>query len=219
MTVSNGLNITVKGDSLFVPQEEVNKLRDKGIKLFDKYLDLIADPEIRAFTQFMLGKAPDYFFVVPASVSGKYHAQWSTDIGGLVRHVLMGCQAAYDLSRTFGLSDKETDMALSAMVGHDILKYGIDFDDRYMDMHPYMPRSFFGHYKSEGFVGDYAKTLEFDTIMTAIERHMGNIVAGEWTTVGGIRPETPLQYTVHLADYVASRKNLVHTDFVSGYDY
>ncbi|MCY7861194.1 HD domain-containing protein [Bacillus licheniformis] len=213
------LMITVRGENVEVSEAELKQYREKGIAQFEKYLDLIANPEIRAFAEHMLQKAPNYFYIIPASVSGKWHAPWSTDKGGLVRHVLMGCQVAYDLSRTFGLTDKETDMALAAMIGHDIIKYGLDFDDRYMDMHPFMPRSYYGHYKSEGYVGDYAKTPEFDTIMSAIERHMGNIMTGEWTSVGGVRPETPLQYVVHLADYVASRKNLVHTDFISGYQY
>ncbi|MEC2266544.1 hypothetical protein ACR6EC_12235 [Bacillus subtilis] len=213
------LTIIVRGENVEVSATELKDYREKGLAQFQKYLDLMANPEIKAFAKFMLEKAPDYFFIIPASVSGKWHAPWSTDKGGLVRHVLMGCQVAYDLSRTFGLNDKETDMALAAMVGHDIIKYGLDFDDRYMDMHPFMPRSYYGHYKSAGYVGDYSKTPEFDTIMSAIERHMGNIMTGEWTSVGGVKPETPLQYVVHLADYVASRKNLVHTDFISGYQY
>lgn len=216
---SDSLVLLMRGENVTVSAAEVSEYRTKGLALFGKYLDLISNPEIKAFAQFMLHKAPHYFFIIPASTSGKYHAPWSTDKGGLVRHVLMGCETAYDLSRTFDLTDEETDMAIAAMIGHDILKYGIDFDDRYMDMHPFLPRSYFGYYKSEGFVGEYAKTPQFDDIMKAIERHMGNIMDGSWTSVGGIRPETPLQYVVHLADYVSSRKNLVHIDFISGYNY
>ncbi|MCY8087243.1 site-specific integrase [Bacillus sonorensis] len=134
------LTIMVSGESVNVPAAELEIYPIEGIAQFQKYLDLIANPEIRSFAEYMLEKAPHYFFVIPASVSGKWHAPWSTDKGGLVRHVLMGSQVAYDLSRTFGLTDKETDMALAAMIGHDIIKYGgLDFDDRYMDMHPFLP--------------------------------------------------------------------------------
>lgn len=213
------LKIKVRDEEVLVTESEVKTFRRIAFEQAEKFFDLISDPEIKDFAKFMWHKAPDYFFVVPASVSGKYHAPWSTDKGGLVRHVLMGVQVAYDLSRTFDLTDKETDLALAAVFGHDVLKYGLDFDDRYMEMHPFLPRSYFGYYKSEGYIGDFAETEEFDTIMTAIERHMGNIRTGSWTSVGGIRPETPLQYTVHLADYIASRKNIVMTDFISGYDY
>lgn len=216
---SDSLVLLMRGENVTVTAEEVAEYRAKGLALFDKYLNLISNPEIKAFAQFMLHKAPHYFFIIPASTSGRYHAEWSTDKGGLVRHVLMGCETAYDLSRTFDLTDEETDLALAAMIGHDILKYGIDFDDRYMDMHPYLPRSYFGHYKSEGYVGEYSKTEHFDVIMSAIERHMGNLVSGSWTTIGGLKPENALQCVVHLADYVSSRKNLVHVDFISGYNY
>lgn len=217
--MENGLTITVNNEKVNVTAEEIYEYKVKAFEMVEKYLERISSPEIKEFARNMWRKVPDYFFIIPASVSGKYHAQWSTDKGGLVRHVLMGVQVADDLSRTFGLTDHETDLAIAAMLGHDTIKYGLDFDDRYLDVHPYMPRTYFGHYKSEGYVGDFSKTLDFDTIMSAIERHMGNIMTGEWTTVGGLRPETPLQYVVHLADYVASRKTLVLTDYISGYDY
>lgn len=217
--MNNNLTIKVRDELVEVTQKELSEYKAKALSQAVKYFNLFSNPEIRDFAQFMWAKAPDYFFIIPASVSGKYHAEWSTDKGGLVRHVLMGVQVAYDLSRTFDLTDEETDLALAAIFGHDIIKYGLDFDDRYLDMHPFMPRSYYGYYKSEGYIGDFAKTPEFDTIMTAIERHMGNIMTGEWTSIGGLRPETPLQYVVHLADYIASRKNLVLTDYISGYEY
>ncbi|KZR57900.1 hypothetical protein [Pseudobacillus badius] len=213
------LTITIRGEQVQVSNEEVQQYKEKAFKQAEKYFNLISDATIREFARYMWQSAPDYFFIIPASVSGKYHAEWSTDKGGLVRHVLMGVQVADDLSRTFDLSDEETDLALAAMFGHDLIKYGLDFDERYLDMHPYMPRNYFGYYKSPFYVGEFAKTSQFDLIMTAIERHMGNIMSGAWTSVGGLRPETPLQYVVHLADYVASRKNIVLTDYISGYDY
>lgn len=216
---SSPLNITIRNEKLLVTPEEISAYRAKAFVLAEKYFSLINDEEVRNFALFMWHKAPDYFFIIPASVSGKYHAEWSTDKGGLVRHVLMGAQVVEDLSRTFGLTDKETDLALAAILGHDIIKYGLDFDERYLDMHPFMPRSYYGNYKSVGYAGDYTKTQDFDTIMSAIERHMGNIHSGAWTSVGGVRPENALQCVVHLADYVASRKNLVLTDYISGYDY
>src|SRR5699024_4962110 len=105
------------GEMIEVSTQEMAEYREKGIKQFDKYLGLFSDPVIRDFAQFMLHKAPHYFFIIPASTSGKYHAEWSTDKGGLVRHVLMGVQVAYDLSRTYDLTDEETDLALAAMIG------------------------------------------------------------------------------------------------------
>ncbi|MFV1457394.1 HD domain-containing protein [Bacillus mycoides] len=213
------LSVVVKGEELQISAGELEEHKNIAWDLAAGAMSLIEDVKVREFVEHMWENAPDYFFIIPASVSGRHHAEWSTDKGGLVRHVLMGVKVAYDLARTFGLTDLERDLAMAAMFGHDILKYGLDFDMRYINMHPFLPRDYFGSSKSKGYAYDFADTEEFDIIMAAIERHMGNIATGEWTSVNGIKPETPLQQVVHLADYIASRKDLVLTDFVSGFQY
>lgn len=213
------LSVVVKGEELQISDGELEEHKNIAWDLAAGVMSLIEDVDVRVFVEHMWENAPEYFFVVPASVSGKFHADWSTTKGGLVRHVVMGAKVAYDLARTFGLTNLERDLAVAAMFGHDILKYGIDLDMRYIGMHPFLPRDYFGSSKSKGYACDFSGTEEFDIIMTAIERHMGSIATGEWTSVKGIKPETPIQQVVHLADYIASRKDLVMTDFISEFQY
>lgn len=213
------LQIIVRNEDVLVSAEELDMHKQKAQESMQSALELIEAPRLRKVVEHMWKFAPDYFFVIPASVSGKHHAEWSTGKGGLVRHVLMGVKVAYDLARTFGLTDKERDLALVAMFGHGILKYGFDFDKRYLPMHPFLPRTHYGSEKSPAFIGTFAYSEEFDVFMRAIERHMGSIATGEWSQTSGIKPETPLEQVVHLADYMASRKGIVHTDYVSGFTY
>ncbi|MBU8576424.1 HD domain-containing protein [Bacillus pumilus] len=212
--------ITVKGKDKSLTKEEVRDYKYTAFNYLDQCLGLIGSSDVRDMVSAMWEKAPDYFFVVPASVSGKYHGDWSTDVGGLIRHVIMGTEVVDELADTFGLNDDEKDSAIAALLCHDILKYGIDFDHRYIDMHPFMPRSYFGYKNSEGYIGQDLVSLDaFETVMSAIESHMGNLKEGSWTSVGGIKPETPVQKAVHLADYIASRPKLVSTRFISGFNY
>lgn len=212
--------ITVKGKEKTLTKETVRDYKYTAFNYLDQCLPLIGSSDVRDMVSAMWEKAPDYFFVVPASVSGKYHGDWSTDVGGLIRHVIMGTEVVDDLAATFELNDEESDCAIAALLCHDILKYGIDFDYRYLDMHPFMPRAYFGYKHSEGYIGQDLVSLDaFETVMSAIERHMGNLKEGKWTSVGGIKPETSVQKAVHLADYIASRPTLVSTRFISGFDY
>lgn len=215
------MEVLVKGQKVIIPKHEIGTYKQQAFELAYPYFDLISSPNIKRFSKAMWEKAPSYFFVIPASSSGKYHAEWATELGGLVKHVLMGVQVAYDLSVTFGLTDHQTDLALSAMFGHDLFKYGIEYDTRYSDMHPFIPRSYFSNPKSEGYISHILENpQDFKTIMDAIERHMGSLADGSWTCVskgsGRFKPETPIEQVVHLADYIASRKNLSLVDWEVG---
>jgi hypothetical protein len=201
------LTFLVKGEQMTISEDQAINMREVALRRGEKYLDLIKDEEIYAIALRFWQEAPDYFFVIPASSTGKYH--WAKDLGGLFDHVLMGMYCAKELAVTFGLTERERDLAIAALAGHDCFKYGIDYDTRYFDMHPFLPRSYYGKTFAKLFEGE---TL--DTIFTAIERHMGNISEGAWTSAGRVKPETPLEQVVHLADYMASRSNIVMTDFI-----
>lgn len=212
------MNVTIRGEDVVIFPLEAEVLKEAAKQMAIPYFNFITDKKIREYAMTMWEKAPDYFFVIGASASGKFHAKWSTSRGGLVRHVLMGMKMAHELARTFDLSDEDHDLAVAAMAGHDVLKYGIEFDYAYLDMHPYMPRSYFGSHRSVGYIDHIHEDLlthtQFDNLMCAIERHMGNLATGEWTRVGRVRPETPLEQVVHLADFMASRKDVVLEDFL-----
>lgn len=192
----------VKGKLITVPNEEAEVVKAASLALGAKMLNLINNDELRNVAKKFWEDAPDYFFVIPASSSGKYH--WAKELGGLFDHVVMGMYCADQLARTFGLSERDRDIAITAMAGHDCLKYGIDYDPRYYDMHPFLPRSYYTKK-----LADLTDAETLDTIFNAIERHMGNIAEGTWTSVGRVKPETPLEQVVHLADFMASRSQII----------
>jgi hypothetical protein len=197
------MKVRVNGELVTVTEKEVAERKEEALVRGQEYLDLISDARLREAAEMFWEKAPDYFFVIPASATGKYH--WAKELGGLFDHVLMGMVCAYELSRTFGLDDMSTDIALAAVAGHDCLKYGIDYDTRYFDMHPFLPRSY---YKRE--TEEILKSPQIeDRLFSAIERHMGNLATGEWTSVGRVVPTTPIEQVVHLADFMSSRKRIV----------
>lgn len=174
------------------------------------YVEQIATPDIREFTLHAFEKAPQYFWTFPATSSGKYHPAWAAGPGGLVRHTIVGMYFVAELARTFNLTRIETDIALSASALHDTCKYGIANAPNviYYDMHPFLPRSLYGGPSLSQL------TTHFNDIMTAIERHMGSLLTGDWTSVGRLHPETPVEQVVHLADYLASRKKVWFSDFL-----
>lgn len=201
------LNFLVKGEKVSITEERAEELKFENIARGEAFINLIKDQEIRILARCFWKEAPDYFFAIPASSTGKYH--WAKEIGGLFDHVLMGMYCAKELAVTFGLSDRERDIAIAAMAGHDCLKYGIDYDTRYFDMHPFLPRSYYAKK-----LADLTDKETLDIVFTAIERHMGNIAEGLWTSAGRVKPETPLEQVVHLADFMASRSEVVLKEFV-----
>jgi hypothetical protein len=198
------LEFKTLGEWITLSDVQIDQYVEAGQLRGQRYLRLIENPHIREFAGCMWANAPTYFWVIPASSSGQHH--WATYVGGLADHVFMGMHVASELAATYGLSPIERDCAIAAIAGHDCLKYGIDYDARYFDMHPFLPRSFYRE------ITDMVPSETWETIMCAVERHMGNISDGGWTSVGRVRPETSVEIVVHLADYMSSRRDIRHTE-------
>ena len=60
--------------------------RKEKVLTVEKEFMWIKNKNIRKFAIDMVSILPDYFFVVPASSTGKYHPEYSLGEGGLVRH-------------------------------------------------------------------------------------------------------------------------------------
>ncbi len=60
------------------------KKEDK-IKFLANEISDISDGKVKEFAKKMVEEADDYFFIVPASSSGKYHPSFDLGDGGLVR--------------------------------------------------------------------------------------------------------------------------------------
>lgn len=187
-------------------------------ELFSKELETITNNDIKDFAKKLLDDAPEYFFHVAASSTGKYHPQISLGDGGLMRHTkavvrffnhLMGIEQNSSL-----FTDRELDLGRVACLVHDIQKSGnattyaeksnngekkvfTVFD------HPLLAAKYVMNYK-----GQYLKEEELEYIASCVSSHMGSWNTDKRSSIVLPKPETEMQKIVHLADYLASRKDI-----------
>lgn len=178
---------------------------DIKIIKFELELGLIKNQEIRKFVETCLMEAPDYFFTVAASSTGKYHPQYALGEGGLVRHTQAATRIAYELFRTdmFPYNETQQDLILASIILHDTYKHGLNHSRYTVFDHPIIAAE--QVIKSNGVI----KQEYRETISENIKTHMG-----KWTRdyKSGKeileKPKTGMQNFVHMCDYLASRKCL-----------
>jgi 23S rRNA maturation-related 3'-5' exoribonuclease YhaM len=183
---------------------------------FGAELDLIKDDGVRQFTEFALNKAPTYFWVVPSSSTGKYHPSQSNGKGGLVRHTRSAVYFAADrLCRAYNVEGLDRDVVISAVLLHDLVKYGQPMQKYTTKDHDKTGADYiYALYKGLAEKGE-AEEISKDTvgsICKAVAFHFGR-----WTTEGRAK-QFPQDYTVletivHLADMVSAGKE-VNLDFL-----
>lgn len=158
----------------------------------------IADDRLREWIDGKLQDAPEYFWTMPASTTGKYHPSYSLGEGGLVRHTRAAVYMALELSESYGLSTRELDLAIAALVLHDSWKKGKSAKSKHTVFeHPDIAAEWIREDAEPG--STRAQVAEL--VLT----HMG---ANGW---GKNPPVSALQWFVHTCDYLASRKN-IHVD-------
>ena len=168
--------------------------------MFLEELELIKNDEIREITARLLDGAPDYFWHVAASSSGKYHPAYALGEGGLVRHVKAAVRFAHHLFVINDFTDKEQDYIIAALLLHDVLKHGKDGDEgRTVFKHPILAAD----YIRENTTGEYA-----EVVSSLVATHMGQWTTSKYSSVVLQAPETRLQKFVHECDYLASRKDI-----------
>lgn len=188
--------------------------RQEAKRLFQPWFDKMTDLLLRDFTEKLFEQLPDYWFIKPASSTGKYHPAFAQDDGGLVRHTLAMLKIYDILWRGF---DKEFepemyDFGVIACIFHDALKYGneetfptgLSFTTKghELDAAIWITRSWreYDAYACEnGCDIDETYNEVIAHIASAIEHHMG-----PWSKTGG--PESFFDKLIFIADYVASSK-------------
>ena len=174
-------------------------------KMFNPFICMLSNEDLRGCVRDALDKVPTYFWEIPASSSGKYHPAHDLGVGGLVRHTVMVMQCALDLAR----SEEENpdplylDAILVACMFHDCLKNGLENGGHTVFNHPALAFEFV----LKNFY-DYDSCFAVE-VAKAVYCHMGR-----WNTnqKGEILrlPHNRLEKTVHLADYIASRKYVTY---------
>lgn len=179
------------------------------VRLLQTEIDYIKSDRIKKACCEMVKLLPDYFFEIPASSTGKFHPEYASGEGGLLRHTKAAVRIAFELLSNPLIGDKyksdEKDLMIMCLILHDGLKLGIDKEKYTRFDHPLLMK-------------DYIKTnsdklgleaTEIDFLGDVIKTHMG-----VWTTdYNGNevleKPKTKYQSFVHMCDYLASRKCII----------
>ena len=159
-----------------------------NIEVFRNEIDLIEDEQIKALVTKALESAPDYFYTIPASATGKYHPAYSLGEGGLVRHTKAAVKLANDLL-TLELYAKlvpHRDEIIAALILHDSVKKGMN-GNKFTTI-------------------DLGESVHVDNICNNIESHMGQWNKDRYGNEIMPKPRTLEQKFVHLCDYLASRR-------------
>lgn len=182
--------------------------KEDRVKLFVNELNYIHDPKIREFAKRLIEGAPEYFFHVPASSSGKYHPPFDLGEGGLVRHTR--CVAYF--ANCFGIShmaDQRTiDMLVTCAIAHDIKKQGEgEYGQHTVSEHPTLAANYI--LDMAGAIPDVFTDKELTMMYNAVQSHMG-----QWGEKDGLPvPKSAFDFMLHDADYVASRKEVLDFAF------
>jgi len=178
------------------------------LELFKDELDLISQPEIRAFTEACIEVSPDYVFEdCPSSSSGKYHPIEELGPDGTVLHTKKVFALAYELSRGLDCEHHRDEVCAAALL-HDMVKQGLVKSGHTVKNHPKLMAELVASVYKEKF----QDKLDRDSaliIYYGIFYHYG-----PWTSESVKKPlsaYTPEELCVYVADYVSS-KRFVHVD-------
>lgn len=174
-------------------------------------LETIINEDIRDFAKVLIEELPDYIWHVGASSTGKYHPAYSLGEGGLMRHqiaVVRFLNFFFELEQYNTMfTSREMDLMRVAGLVHDGRKSGEQSDYERSKFtkfdHPVQMANVI-----RGFDGKYLNHDELEFIAHCIESHMGQWNTDRKSSVVLDKPKDGYQFFVHLADYLASRKDL-----------
>lgn len=174
-------------------------------------LSTIVNDDIREFAKVLVNGLPAYIWDVGASSTGKYHPAYSLGVGGLMRHqiaVVRFLNYFFELEQyNTKFSSREMDLMRIAGLVHDGRKSGEQSDYERSKFtkfdHPIQMANVIRSYD-----GQYLNHDELEFIAHCIESHMGQWNTDRKSSTVLTKPADDYQYFVHLADYLASRKDL-----------
>ena len=184
---------------------------NKYFRLMLEEIDTLQDIDNRKFAYALLSNVPDYFFSVPASSSGKYHPQNDLGEGGLVRHSISVARMLDHLLEPegyFDFTDEQKELLKIAALFHDCMKSGTQEEYEKSKhtkfLHPLYAANFIMTIAIE-YGYPYEKALFiYDTVIS----HMGQWNTNKNESSKLPEPVSVSQKVLHLADYLASRKDI-----------
>jgi len=185
-------------------------------ELFNPILDTFENEDLRGFAEKCIDTIPAYWYSVPASSTGKYHPKYSLGDGGLARHTLavvriLNHMLSVDCVKN-QYTSRERDLLRIAAIMHDSRKSGTqeEFEKSKWTKfnHPLLASDEIAKVWNKNRDGAIS-IEEAKLIRNAIQSHMG-----QWNTdkrspdVTLPTPQDKYQIIIHLADYLASRKDI-----------
>lgn len=177
---------------------------------FKEELRLIEDKQLRGLiTSYLDEVVPDYFWVVPASSSGKYHPDYALGVGGLVRHTKACVKIAeglLSLEQNEALNILYHDEIISALIIHDTFKQGTKGGNTVFD-HPLIAvRALILYAREKSPNKEILSKAE--KVARLVASHMGQWNRNARSLAVLPKPATEAEKFVHMCDYLASRKYL-----------
>lgn len=180
--------------------------KEDKVKMFVNELNDITDTNIRQLAKIMIENADDYFFVVPASSSGKYHPSFDLGDGGLVRHTRCVAYYAQCMAESMMFDEHDKNLIILAALAHDIKKQGNGVGKHTVTEHPLLASEYLSKLASEN---GLISGEDLVKVCTAIESHMG-----KWGVKDGLpAPKSEFDKALQAADYIASRKEILSFNF------
>ena len=165
---------------------------------------LIINKDIREFVEYFFdNEVPEYFKHVPASSTGKYHPAYALGEGGLVRHVIATVKFTVHITALeyLRIDSIMRDKMIAAAMLHDSFKQGLDGKGKYTVKDHARVAS-----QQITKVASATPVCNIDTERSSIAR-MVACHMGEWEPK--CKPGNRYEFLVHLADYLASRKDIL----------
>ena len=176
---------------------------EEKISCFAFELSEIKDENLKKFLTIILEGTGDWFYHDPASTSGKYHPQYALGDGGLMRHTRSVAYWTKELCRTelFDVNERQAELLYVAAILHDIRKHTAT--GGYIQKHARAAYDLI-----------LAKQAEYPELLSKEEaQYMADAVSthmGIWGVKDGERkPSSDAEKLLHIADYNASRKEII----------
>ena len=186
-------------------------MTERQNQMITPILNTIINDDIREFAKVLVEGLPSYIWEVGASSTGKYHPTYSLGQFGLMRHqiaVVRFLNYFFELEQyNTKFTNREMDLMRVAGLVHDGRKSGeqVDYERSKFTKfdHPIQMANVIRSYD-----GQYLNHDEIEFVAHCIESHMGSWNTDRKSSTVLPKPLDVYQHFVHLADYLASRKDL-----------
>lgn len=181
---------------------------------FQTELNRIKTDFIRKSTEIILDQLPDYFYEIPACLSGKHHPEFAQGEQGLVRHVKVASRILESIleNKTFGdFTPYEQDLFRMAVLLHDGFKAGYNYTGNIEFDHPLLMSKYLWENQNKLPL----PRADVCRLCRLVECHMGPFNISKDGQSSLPIPDKDDEKIVHYSDYFASL-DYINVEFLDG---